>query len=568
MFIACSRPAPTPEPAPRPSTHREVGRAGGRLVVALAAEPKTLNPAKVADLTSRAVVHRLHADLVRIDRQTQQAVPELAESWTVTEDGRRYTLKLRHGLLFSDGHPCDADDVVFSFQVYLDEQVASPQRSLLLVGGQPVTARKIDTHTVEIELAAPYAAAERLFDGFAILPRHLLQEAYAAGRLGEAWGLTTAPSEIAGLGPFRLREVQPGERLVLERNPYYWKRDAAEQKLPYLDELVMLITSNQEAQALRFRAGELDAIDRIAPEDFAAIEQSPPKGYRLDDLGAGLDLHFLFFNLNDLTGKHLATTSGRQRWFRQLAFRQAVRQAIDLDAIVRLAFQGRATALASHVTPGDRHWLNPTLEPPRRSVAGAREQLAGAGFRWDPGGRLIDARNQPVEFSLLSVVSAPQTTRAATLIQSDLSELGIEVQVAALELGAISERLFSSFDYEAVVLGLGGGSGGPNPAMNLLLSTGKLHFWRLGQAQPVEPWQAEIDRLMVQQATELDPRARQLLYHRVQEIIADKVPFLPLVSPNVLVGATVELGNFRPANLPHHVLWNSEELYWKTPTAR
>ncbi len=543
---------------------REIGRPGGRLVVALAAEPKTLNPALVTDLASRAVVHRMNADLIRIDRQTQRAVPDLAESWTVADDGQRYTLKLRPGLRFSDGQPCDADDVVFSFQVYLDKRVASRQNELLEIGGQPLSVRKVDALTVEVELAAPYAAAERLFDGFAILPRHRLRRAYTAGSLDEAWGLATPPEDIVGLGPFRLREVHPGQSLVLERNPYYWKKDAAGQQLPYLDELVVLITPTREAQALRFRAGELDVIDRLTPQDFAALEKAPERGYRLHDLGASLDRYFLLFNLNDLAGKDLPHLTRTQRWFRQLAFRRSVRATINLDAIVRLVFQGRATPLASHVTPGDRHWLNPVLEPLHRSLEQARELLADAGFRWGNDGRLLDEQGQRVAFSVLTVASVPQTTRAATLIQSDLGELGIELRVTALELGAVSERLFSTLDYEAVLLGLGGGSGGPNPAMTLLLSNGKLHFWNLEQKPPLPSWQTEIDRLMTRQASELDPRERKRLYDQVQQIIVNELPFLALVSPNVLVGAKEGLGNFRPANLPHHVLWNSEELFWKT----
>src|SRR3989441_9639738 len=323
------------------------------------------------------------ADLVHINRFTQQTEPALAKSWKVSPDGLRYTLKLRRGLRFSDGHPLDADDVLFSFQLYLDEKVHAPQRDLLIVGGKPIVVGKLDSETLVFELAQPYGVGDRLFDGFAILPRHLLQKAYSEGTLAQAWSLTTPPEQIAGLGPFRLKEYVPGQRLVLERNPHYWKVDAKGSRLPYLDELTFLFVSSEDAQVLRFQAGETDLISALNAENFAALEPDQQKrGYRLHDLGPGLEYAFLFFNLNDLDPKALGPVARKQSWFRQVAFRQAVSAAIDRDAIVSLAFQGRAIPLWSHVTAGNRLWVNDRLPRPPRSIERARQLLQAVGFSW------------------------------------------------------------------------------------------------------------------------------------------------------------------------------------------
>jgi len=154
----------------------EVGRPGGRLVVSLRAEPKTLNPMTAADGPSREVIGVMQADLVHINRASQLTEPALAKSWKVSPDGLQYTLKLREGLRFSDGEPLDADDVVFSYGVYLDEKVHATTRDLLIVGGKPIEVRKLDAHSVLFQLTKPYGAGERLFDGFAILPRHLFEK--------------------------------------------------------------------------------------------------------------------------------------------------------------------------------------------------------------------------------------------------------------------------------------------------------------------------------------------------------------------------------------------------------
>src|SRR5580698_6777676 len=273
IFCACSvaRAWPGQAGEDRMIADGVTGHAGGRLVVALRSEPKTLNPALALDEPSRDVIRCLTADLIHINRGSLKTEPALAKSWSVSRDGRQYTLQLRHGVRFSDGEPFSADDVTFSFQVYLDDKVDSSQRDLLLVGGKPITVVKVNDFAVRFELAQPYAAAERLFDSIAILPRHLLQSGYRAGGLSQAWSLSLAPREFAGLGPFRLKEYVAGQRLVLERNPYYWKADRAGNQLPYLNEVVFLFVPSEDAQVIRFQSGDTDVLSRFSAENFAVL---------------------------------------------------------------------------------------------------------------------------------------------------------------------------------------------------------------------------------------------------------------------------------------------------------
>src|SRR5258708_11069219 len=206
-------------------TDNTAGHTGGRLAVALRSEPKTLNPVLALDETSREIIHCLTADLIHINRGSQKTEPALAKSWSVSRDGRQYTLQLRRGLRFSDGQPFDADDVIFSFQVYLDEKIDSSQRDLLIVGGEPIVVRQLDAYTVPFQLAQPYAAAERLFDSVAILPRHLLETAYRKNDFSGAWSITTPPAQFPPLAPFPLKEYFPAQRITLDPNPYSCKHD-------------------------------------------------------------------------------------------------------------------------------------------------------------------------------------------------------------------------------------------------------------------------------------------------------------------------------------------------------
>lgn len=547
-------------------TAGEPGARGGRLVVTLRSEPKTLNPVTNTDGSSRDVIGRMMACLICIDRETQRTTPGLAKSWTISPDGRRYTLQLRRGVRFSDGHPFDADDVVFSFAAYEDERNHSPQRDLLIVDGKPIAARKLDSHTVAFEMEQPYAVAERLFDGIAILPRHLLQEVHQEGKLAQAWGVGSSAKEIAGLGPFRLKAYVPGERLVLERNPYYWKADRKGERLPYLDEIAFLFVANEEAQAIRFQVGESDVVSRLSAENFDVLaKEEKARGYRLRDLGPGLEYSFLFFNLGDLTGKGLEAVARRQAWLKDVGFRRAVSAALDREGMVRLAFHGRATALGSHVTPGNKLWVNPALAPPRRSLDRARELLKGSGFSWKSDGTLVDSAGQPVEFGVVTNASNAARVKMATIIQDDLKQLGMKVHVAALEMRAVIDRVLQTRDYEACILALGGGDADPNVEMNVWLSSGPTHLWNPAQSQPATAWEAEIDRLMRLQLTTVKHEERKRLYDRVQELVAENLPLIPLVAPHIIVGAKEGLVNFRPAILDPYALWNADELAWRAP---
>ncbi len=532
-------------------------------MVALRSEPKTLNPVTAGDGPSRDVIWRMAADLLHINRVSQLSEPAVAKSWKASPDGLRYTLKLRDGIRFSDGHAFDADDVVFSFQVYLDQKLNSPQRDLLVVGGKPIAVRKLDSRTVSFELAQPYAAAERLFDNVAMLPRHLLQKPYQEGRLGQMWTLTTRPSEIAGLGPFRLKEYVAGQQLVLERNPYYWKADGNRRRLPYLDEIVFLFVASEDAQVIRFQAGDTDVMSRMSAENFAVLERDQQaRGYQVQDLGPGLEYNFLVFNLNSVLPSD-SPTAQRQSWFKDVRFRQAVSNAIDRAGIIRLVYRGRGTPLASQVSAANKLWANTAITPPQRSVEKSRELLKAAGFTWDGSGTLLDASGKPVEFTILSSASNAQRTQIATIIQDDLKALGMRVNVVPMDFRAMLDRVLQTHDFDAAVMALGGGDVDPNPQMNVWVLSGSNHVWNLGESKQATAWETEIDKLMRQQLSTLKVKDRKRLYDRVQQLVAENLPLICVVSPNILVAAKNRVGNFKPAILDHYTLWNADELYFR-----
>jgi len=547
----------------------EVGRSGGRLVVSLRGEPKTLNPLIAADARSREVIGVMQADLIHINRATQLTEPALAKSWKISPDGLAYTLVLRQGLKFSDGQPLDADDVLFTFRTYLDENVHAPQRDLLIVGGKPISVRKVDAYTVVFQLAKTYGVGERLFDGLAILPRHLLEKPYQEGKLGQIGSLATAADQWTGLGPFRLKEYVAGQRLVLQRNPYYWKSDIKGKRLPYVDELVFLFVPHADAQVLKFQSGETDMISQLGAENFSVLSRQQ-RGYTMTDAGPGLEYNFLFFNLNDAGEKTSPELQRNQKWFREVKFRQAVSAAVDREAIVRLVYQGRGAALWGLVAPGNRRWGNEKLPHPARSLDRARTLLKDGGFSSSTGpngeSTLLDSDGKPVEFSILTSSSNADRAKMAALIQDDLKQLGMRVQVVPLESRSLLDRVTQSRDYDACIMGIASYDADPNSDISVWLSSGGLHLWNPSQAHPATPWEAEIDRLIEEQMSASTFEKRKKLYDRAQEVLAENQPMIFLASPDILAGAKNSVGNFHPAVLEPYVLWNVEQLYLKNGT--
>ena len=185
-------------------------------------------------------------------------------------------------------------DVLFSFEAVYDTRVGSALADALRVGGQPLEVSAPDAKTVVVRFPVRFSPGLRLLDNLPILPKHRLEAALAQGTLRDAWGLTTPPEEMAGLGPFVLQDYVPGQRLVFSRNPRYWRRDEGRVTLPYLDRLTIVIVPDQNAEILRLETGQIDFTStEVRAEDYARLRRAAQAGrLQLADLGVGLDADF------------------------------------------------------------------------------------------------------------------------------------------------------------------------------------------------------------------------------------------------------------------------------------
>lgn len=594
FFTACGRPpAPPAEVAIVPlSEDAETvpsapGRHGALFVTTQPGDIATLNPLISEDQSSSAAISRFLEGLTTLDPDTGEIIPNLAKSWHIADDGLHYTFHLRQGLAWSDGQPFTSADVVFTWQsLYIkeidpatgqpviDEKTGRPRLRFpsrpafsQLIEGEEVRAEAIDSNTVRFTLPQRYSPFLLFGGGMNILPRHILEPRVKDGTLLDAWSINTAinnPREFVGLGPFLLESYRPGERIVFYRNPNYWKRDSAGQRLPYIERIVTRIVGDANASNVAFARGLTDA-EGIQADNVTWISRAAETfDFTIHDLGPSSATSFVWFNLqpgNDPDGRPYVAPH-KQKWFRDLRFRQAVSYAVNRQGIVDGVFAGRATPLHGYVSPKNRNWFNPDIRRFDYAPDRASALLAEAGFTLR-GDRLHDADGNPVEFSLMTNNNNSLRTEMATVFAENMAALGIRVELQFIDFNTIVRRTSESFNYEGALLGLGGGAPDPYASKDILMSDGRLHFWQPQQVSPATAWEARIDELMRDIGREFDPAKRRAAFFEVQAIMAEQQPIIFLVTSNEYVGLRNRWQNVQPTPLGG-VLWNLEAL-WAEP---
>jgi peptide/nickel transport system substrate-binding protein len=516
-------------------------QSGGVLHFCLHGEPKTFNPILVDDEASENIRYLTGGVLIRLNRQTQALESGLATSWRLSKDGRRIMFQLRKGLYFSDGTPFTSEDVAYTMKMLMDPQVHSATGDAFRSGEGAVDVQTPSVSTVAITFPARVAGLEQLFDQVAILSAH------------------SPKKEMAVLGSFYVSEYKAGSYVELKRNPNYWKRDGQGRPLPYLEGLHLDIQRNRDIELLRFRRGELQLINRLDSESYVRLQKEDANVAR--NAGAGLDSDHIWFN--QVTTAPLSEY--KKMWFRSAQFRRAISAAINRDDICRIVFAGYAKPAYGPVSPANRFWFNSALPAPKHDSQSALSLLIQAGFRFS-NNELRDQTGNRVEFTLVTNSGNAVREKIATMIQQDLSHVGIKMNVVTLDFPSLIERMTRTFDYEACLLGLVNTDLDPNGQMTVWLSTGENHQWNPSQKTPSTTWEAEIDRLMREQATALTDKKRKEKFDRVQQIIYEHQPFIYLVNRDVLTAVSRAVVGAAPTVLNPAAFWNVDVLQFRPIT--
>ncbi len=552
-----------------------IGQPGGTLTYATISEPLTFNLALANDSGSSSYLSYLFDGLTEISWLTNQVEPSLAESWERSDDGLTWTFHLRKDVQWHDGQPFTAHDVDFTFnRIIYNDDIASSDRSTFNFrfrdeeSGQwqeaQMTVTALDDYTVRFVLPVPFAPFLRSM-GTAIYPQHVLEPHVNDGTFAETWDIDTDPAEIIGTGPFTIERYDPGERVVLQRNPSYWLKDAAGNRLPYLDTINAIIVPDLETELAMFQAGETDS-HGVLGEEFADLKPLEAEGnFTIYKRGPTFGSTLLGFNMNPGRNPDSGTlylAPEKLEWFRNTQFRQAVAHSINKDAIINDVLHGLGYPQWASVSPAAGDFHNPNVRRYEYNLAKANEILDGLGWTdTDGDGIREDSAGNEIEFSLVTNTDNSVREKVGMLIQQGLEEIGIKADYKLIEFGDLVDQLVSSYDWETMVVGFGGGTD-PYGGIGFWHSSEDLHVWYPNQPQPATEWEAEIDELYVTGSQELDHDKRVALYHRAQEIAAENVPVIYTTHSERLTAVRNVFGNTTPTL---YGLWDTRYLYRTAP---
>jgi peptide/nickel transport system substrate-binding protein len=500
---------------------------GGTLVYGSLQEPNTLNPL-LSDLLATAEVGSLLFSGLVFTNEKGEWMPDLAQSVPslqnggISPDGLTVTYRLRPGVTWHDGQPLTSADVKFTWEFIMDRKVNVISRE----GYDKIASIDLpDSQTAVIKFREYYAPVLTLFK--TILPKHVLSTS-------EDKNKAAFNRNPVGTGPFRFKEWRIAEAIILEANPNYF------QGKPKFDGILYKIMPETNILLTQLKAGEVDIVSNIG---FAQLEQVKAINNVRAIITPNMIWEHLDFNLDNPL-------------FRDVKVRQAIAMGIDRQTIINTILKNVASPAAGDQPPIS--WAyNPDLKPVQRNVSAARELLAQAG--WKQGADGIFAKDgKRLSFGLATTAGNKVRETVAQAIAQQLREIGIEVEVRFIETpvffgDVLKNRRFETAMYAWVA--------GTDPDNMTLWHSKKIPSQGNGyEGQNYPGWRnPEVDALTEQAARTLDVNQRRQMYYRVQDMIVQDCPVIPLYFRANIDAVKNTVVNYKPNPTPAGNLWNAWE---------
>ncbi|HBT39088.1 MAG: Extracellular solute-binding protein family 5 [Thermotoga sp. 50_1627] len=559
----------TPDPSPK---------SGGTLRLLLASTPESYLLYGTLDSSSYSVIMGpMFSPLVAMHPVTNEIVPALAKSWSTSPDGKEVTFKLREAY-WSDGTPITADDVVFTFKYFVMNQYARGNSIARFTipdehgVNKMIEWVKIDDKTVKAILPSPYGAFFTVLSHVYIYPKHKLEPLIDKNDLGsvnKVWLSNTDPKEIVVNGPFKPVQLITDQKLVLERNPYFWKVDRFGNRLPYFDRVEYLIIRDAEMRLAKFMAGEIDFM-AISSKDFPMLKEQELTGktpyvvYATQPTQATPSpIHISFnFDVDDPELRDL---------FRKLEFREAMEYALNRERIIDEVFAGLAIPDAGLILPSNKAFYNPKVEELLRpyDLKKANELLDKIGLtKRDKEGYRLFPSGRRVEFNLLVQNSPKEYQDVALIFAEDLKRIGIKVNLQILDASLVGE-MFGAGNFQAGIRAFGN-----QPDLQLRKAIWQpgtqLYYWHYSTMDktktPPQPvfeemldWEKRIWELFEKAQIEMDPAKRKAYYDEVQELYHTYLPVIFVCKGMNIWGFNKTLGNagVTEEGVPIFIVWTS-----------
>lgn len=541
-----------------------------QLINVILSDPKTFNPVLAGDKTSADVGRMLFDGLVSENPITGKIEPALAESWEISDDKLETIYTLRPNLKWSDGHLLTVDDILFTYnQLYLNPNIPSSTRDVLKIGqnGALPKVTKINDRQVKFSIPEPFAPFLGATSA-AILPAHILRKTVEQkdkdGKLQflSTWTVDTSPEKIVANSAYKIASYTTIQRLVFDANPYYWKKDLEAQDLPHIKKIVWEIVESTDNALLQFRSGSLDTL-AVSAQNFSLLKKEEDRGnFTIYNGGPAYGTSFIMFNLNQgkKNGKPVVNPI-KSHWFNEVNFRQAVSYGINRERMIKNIYRGLGEPQVSDISKQSPYYYDGLPGYPYNPEK-AKELLLAAGFTYNKQDQLLDRDGNRVSFVLNTNTGSPTAEAIGNQIEEDLAKIGIKVNFKTINFNVLIGKTDNSLDWDSILLGFTGGNE-PNSGFNLWSPDGNLHMFN----QPVEglegrviaDWEAEIGRLYIEGARELDIEKRKVIYAKVQQLSSEKLPLIYLVNPYSMAAVRNNIEGVEYSALGG-AFWNLDQL--------
>lgn len=494
---------------------------GDALIDGSIGEPSILIPMLAGDSASHSVSGLLFNGLVKYD--TDLSVKgDLAESWDISSDGLVITFHLRKGVQWADGVEFTADDVMFGYKTIIDEKTPTPYKEDYL---QVKKAEALDKYTFRVTYEKPFAPALTTWGNLVVLPKHLLD--------GKDITKVAFGREPVGMGPYKLHKWVSGQEVLLDSNRDYFEGR------PYIDRYVYKIIPDPATMFLELQAGGVDMMG-LTPIQYTKQTNTNFFKENFQKFRYPVPSYtYMGFNL-----KHPL--------FKDKRVRQAIAYAIDKREIVDVVLFGLGSPATGPYVPNTWYY-NPDVKEYENNPVRAKELLKEAGWEDTDGDGIVDREGKPFEFTILTNMGNSLRNNTATIIQWRLAKIGIKVNIQLLEWSTFINEFIDKRRFQAVILGW---SLGFEPDQYDIWHSSKTKEKEFNFVSYNNP---EVDTLLETGRRTFNMEERKKAYYRIQEILADELPYIFLYVPDATPIVHARFKGIKPT--PIGISYNLHKWY-------
>ncbi|MCP1423654.1 nickel transport system substrate-binding protein [Paenibacillus xylanexedens] len=420
--------------------------------------------------------------------------PALAESWTISDDGKVYTFKLRQGVKFSDGTPFNAEIVKKNFDAVMKNKAT---HSWLGIVGVLDKTEVVDDHTFRMILTEPYYPV--LQDLSVVRPFRFLGEAGFPDDGDTSQGI----KEPVGTGPWMLADYKQDEYAVFKRNPNYWGT------APKVDQITVKIIPDAETRVLAFEKGDLDLIYGEGMISLDAFQQLRDNDKYVSQLSDPVGTRDLLLNSSNPKLSDLRVRMALQQGFNKKAMVEGITLGLEEPA---------DTALSKNYP-----YTNVDLKPIEYNVEQSKALLDEAGWKMPANGSVREKDGQQLEFEMIFDKTDPIQKAMAETIQAEWSELGVKVNLTGLELTVQIKRLKAN-DFDLYFWYNYGAPYDPHSFINVVASPG----FGISETLSALPMKKELDEQVHAALSSTDETKRQELYGSILTTLQEQSAIVPI----------------------------------------